>query len=111
MKNLTITLQIEGKEKKFVTPSFNNGLFFRRASDITEMIEGGDVSGQDLDSLYAFVCDVYENKFTIEEFEEGTDSRVIIKTVYAVANHIMGNIAEAAKLLGGEVADDQGKSN
>lgn len=111
MENLTITLQIEGKEKKFISPSFVPGVLFRRAADNAELIEKSEVGEQDIDNLVAFVCDVYENKFTIEEFEEGTDARKLIKTVYAVVNFVMGNVSTASEMLGGEVKEDQGKSN
>ncbi|MBS4198618.1 hypothetical protein KHA93_03010 [Bacillus sp. FJAT-49732] len=100
MKPITITLKIEGKEKRFVSPSFIPGSLFRRAADITEMIEGGTLDHEGLDAPLAFVSDVFENQFTIDEFEDGIDSRVLIKTVYAVCNFVIGNIEEASTLLG-----------
>lgn len=113
MENLTIVLNLEGKEKKFVTPDFISGLKFRRAAEIAEKIETGQVyDGEDLDSMISFVCELFDHKFTIEEFEEGTDSRVLLKTIYGVTCFVVGNIAKASEILGGEAPkDEEGKSN
>ncbi|KNE19672.1 phage tail assembly chaperone G [Virgibacillus pantothenticus] len=112
MKNVSITLKLDGKQKKFVTPNFIPGVLFRKAAECAEMVEQGELSGQDLDALVSFVCEVFNHKFTIEEFEEGTDSRLIGKTIYAVINYVMGNVTAASELLGGEVKEeDKGKSD
>ncbi|GAA0434396.1 hypothetical protein JUJ52_03765 [Virgibacillus sp. AGTR] len=112
MDNLSITLKLDGKQKKFVTPNSIPGVLFRKAAECAEMIEQGDITNQDLDALIAFACEVFDHKFTIEEFEEGLDARVIIKTIYAVVNYVMGNVAAASELLGGEVKEeDKGKSD
>ena len=109
METLTIKLNIDGEEKKFTTPQFIKGQLFRRAADIAELMENGEIGEQDLDALYSFVSDVFNNEFTIIEFEDGTDARDIIRTVYAVVNYVMGNVAQAAELLGGKVSDEEGK--
>ncbi|MED3600979.1 hypothetical protein P4472_02960 [Bacillus subtilis] len=42
MEALTITLRIDGKDKKFVTPDFISGKFFRTAAAIAEDFESND---------------------------------------------------------------------
>lgn len=113
MENLTIVLKLEGKEKKFVTPDFINGLMFRKAADVAAIYETGSIyDPNDLDGMISFVCELFNHQFTIDEFEEGTDSRKLMATIYGVANFVMGNIAEASALLGGEVEKDaEGKSD
>ena len=110
MKNISIVLRKEKKEKRFVSPDYIPGNLFRRAADVAELIETQSLSSGDLDALIVFVCDVFENKFTIDEFEEGIDSRKMIDTIYAVVNFVLGNIAAASKLLGAEdIKSEEGK--
>lgn len=112
MENLTIKLRIDGKEKKFVSPDYIPGTFFRKAGDFYELLTSDEISISELDPLISFVCEVFENKFTIDEFEEGTDSRKIVPTILATVHFVMNNVELAAKLLGGEVEeDDEGKSD
>jgi hypothetical protein len=99
MKSLSITLKIDGKDKRFVTPSFISGKLFRQASEIAEEIESVDSKKFDLDKYLQFVCDVFGNKFDVNQLEEGLDARMIIKTIFAVVNYVIGNIEQASALL------------
>ncbi len=113
MENLTIVLNLEGKEKKFVTTDFIKGSMFRKAADVASIYETDAVyDSDDLDGMISFVCELFNHQFTMDEFEDGTDSRNLMKTIYGVANYVMGNIAEASALLSGEIEKDaEGKSN
>jgi hypothetical protein len=106
MKSLSIVLKIDGKDKRFVTPAFISGKLFRQASEIAEEIESFDNKKFDLDKYLQFVCDVFGNKFDVNQLEEGLDARMIIKTIFAVVNYVIGNIEQASALL---VQDEGGK--
>ncbi|WP_278343262.1 phage tail assembly chaperone G [Parageobacillus thermoglucosidasius] len=99
MKSLSITLKLDGKDKRFVTPAFISGKLFRQASEIAEEIESADNKKFDLDKYLQFVCDVFGNKFDVNQLEEGLDARMIIKTIFAVVNYVIGNIEQASALL------------
>ncbi|MEC0804106.1 hypothetical protein P8883_07420 [Bacillus atrophaeus] len=99
MESLVITLNIDGKDKKFVTPDFISGKLFRSASKIAEDFESNDSDRLFTETQNEFVCNAFGNKFTLDEFENGIDSRLAARTIYATANYVLGNIAEASAIL------------
>lgn len=99
MEALTITLKINGKNKKFATPNFISGKLFRSASAIAEDFESNDTDRLFTEKQNEFVCNVFGNKFTLDDFENGIDSRLAARTIYATANYVLGNIAEASAIL------------
>ncbi|KXG09952.1 hypothetical protein AT864_01512 [Anoxybacillus sp. P3H1B] len=104
MQTISITLKIDGKDKRFVTPAFISGKLFRLASEIAEEIESANSENFDLDKYLQFVCDAFGNKFDVDQLEEGLDARMMMKTIFAVVNYVIGNIEHASMLL----AQDQG---
>jgi hypothetical protein len=107
MDALTLTLMVEGQEKKFTTPNFIKGKLFRKAAEIATEIERADPQDYDFDKYLQFVCDVFGNQFDVNQLEEGLDARKFMKTFYGVAHFVIGNIQEASKLL----LDDNKKSD
>ncbi|WP_111292197.1 phage tail assembly chaperone G [Bacillus safensis] len=106
MEALTITLHLNGKKKKFSTPSFITGALFRTAVEVTEDFESNDPERIYTSRQSEFICEVFGNKFTAEEFEKGIDSRVLSRTIYATANYVIGNIVEASKILNPETVEE-----
>lgn len=98
-KPLTLVLEIDGKEKRYASPSKIKGTLWREASMIAEDIEDGVVQIIDLDSYLQFICDVYGNQFDIAELEEGLDARDMLKTIYAVTIFVMGQVSIASEML------------
>ncbi|AYV19457.1 MULTISPECIES: phage tail assembly chaperone G [Bacillus] len=102
MEALSITLRLDGKDKKFVTPDHITGLLFRKAAKITDDFESQDSERLFTDEQIEFVCNTFGQKFTPDEFEEGIDSRLAGRTIFAAAQYVLGNIADATALLNGE---------
>lgn len=102
-KPITIILNINDEKKRFVTPKDVKGSLWREAALVAEEIEQQQIMIADLDSHMQFVCNVFGNQFTLTEFEEGIDSRDLIKTIYASAIFVMGQVSVAAKMLTGNV--------
>ncbi|GGN59309.1 phage tail assembly chaperone G [Oceanobacillus indicireducens] len=98
-KPISIELEIEGKMQRFVTPKRISGTLLKEAAMISEEINSGNVIVADLDSYMQFVCNVFGNQFTLQEFEEGSDSRDIMKTVNACTLFVMGQVSMAAEML------------
>jgi hypothetical protein len=111
MKSLSITLKIDGKDKRFVTPAFISGKLFRQASEIAEEIESANSEKFDLDKYLQFVCDAFGNKFDVNQLEEGLDARMMIKTIFAVVNYVIGNIEKASALLAQNEGSGQDEKN
>lgn len=98
-KPLTLILEIDDKEKRFVTPKRVKGSLWREAAMVAEEIEQQELLIADLDSHMQFVCNVFDNQFTLSEFEDGIDARDLMKTIYASAIFVMGQVSIAAEML------------
>lgn len=98
-KPLTVVLEINSEEKRFVTPKRVKGSLWREAAMVTEEIEQHELIVADLDSHMQFVCNVFDNQFTLSEFEEGIDSRDLVKTIYSTALFVMGQVTLASEML------------
>jgi|SRR5699024_911833 len=112
-KSLTLKVEIDGEEKRFVTPKKIPGILWRQAALIAEEIESKDVLVADLDSHLQFVCEVFGSQFSIDELENGVDARDLMKIVYAVTLCVMGQVSLAAEMLTKNVdigAEDEKKS-
>ncbi|MDM5320931.1 hypothetical protein QUF57_13205 [Bacillus pumilus] len=107
MEALTITLHLNGKEKEFSTPSFITGALFRTAVEIIEDLESNDPERFYTSAQTEFICKVFGNKFTAEEFGNGIDARLLTKTIYATAHYVIGNIVEASNILNPETAEEE----
>lgn len=106
MEALTITLHLNGKKKEFSTPSFITGALFRTAVEIIEDLESNDPERFYTSAQTEFVCKIFGNKFIAEEFEQGIDSRLLTRTIYATAHYVIGNIVEASNILNPETAEE-----
>lgn len=111
MENFTITLKIDGKNKKFTTPQYVKGGLFRQAVEVSQAIETDEFDIGNLDAYIQFVAEVFGNKFTIDEFEEGTDARKILPTIYATTYFVLGQVEAATKLIAGEPIDEEDTKN
>ena len=112
-KSITLILDINDKEKTFVTPKKIPGGLWRQAALVAEEIESGNALIADLDSHLQFVCEVFGNQFSIDELEDGVDARDLMKTVYAVTIFVMGQVSMAAEMLTKNVdigSDDEKKT-
>src|SRR5690625_4954976 len=98
-KPISIVLDIDGKEKRFVTPKRVKGSLWREAAMVAEEIEQHELVVPDLDSHMDFVCRVFDNQFTLSEFEDGVDARDLIKIIYATSIFVMGQVTLAAEML------------
>ena len=96
---ISLLIEIDGKEKRFVTPKKIKGSLWRQAALVAEEIESGEVLIADLDSHLQFVCDVFGNQFDIGQLEDGIDARDIVKTIYAVTVFVMGQVSIASEML------------
>ena len=98
-KSITLHIEIDEKEKAFVSPKKIPGGLWRQAALVAEEIEDGEILNADLDSHLQFVCEVFGNRFSIDELENGVDARDLLKVVYAVTIFVMGQVAIAAEML------------
>lgn len=98
-KPFKMVVEIDGKDKTFVTPKKINGTLWREAATVSQDIENNDLLIADLDSHLQFVCNIFGNQFSIDELENGVDSRDLIKIIYASALFVMGQVTIASEML------------
>ncbi len=98
-KPISIELEIDGKMEKFVTPKRIKGTLLKEAALISEDFESEVSVIADLDSYMQFVCDVFGGQFSLKEYEEGVDSRDLLKIVNACTYFVMGQVSIAAEML------------
>lgn len=98
-KSITLYVEIDGKEKPFVTPKKIPGILWRTAAIVAEEIEDGVINLVDLDSHLQFVCEVFGNQFDIGQLEYGVDARDLLKVVFATVLFVMGQVSTAAEML------------
>jgi hypothetical protein len=92
---MNIELMIEGKKKNFKLPSFIPGRMVRKAVSFTKM-DLTNISEEDLDDLVEFVANVYGDKFTIDDFYDGIDSREMLKVLGYTIEFIVNGTIDAA---------------
>ncbi|MBP1967975.1 hypothetical protein J2Z83_000067 [Virgibacillus natechei] len=111
MENFTIELKIDGKKKRFTTPAFVKGGLFRQAVEISQSIENEVFDINKFDGYIQFVTEVFGEKFTVDEFENGIDGRELLKTIYATTFFVLDQVSTATKMLAGdtEAKQDDGK--
>lgn len=103
---LKIKLRLNGETKVFAQ-DFISGYLFRRAVDLDdkrnkymkEVLETqGDISAEQqtalLDELYSFIVAVFDERFTVEEYEKGSDARQIIDQSWSIVHGIIGQVME-----------------
>lgn len=89
---LKITLNIKGEEKTF-TPTFISGRVFRNTLKLAK-IDVNKVDENMSDEFAKYICDVFGNKFTIDEFYDGIDAREILPTFLNCIKEITGQIEQ-----------------
>jgi hypothetical protein len=92
---MNIELMIEGKKKTFKLPSFIPGRMVRKAVSFTK-VDTNNISEKTLDDMVEYVANVYGDKFTIDEFYDGIDSRVMMDVIAEAIQGIVNGTIEAA---------------
>jgi|SRR5690625_175106 len=80
---MKLELIIDG-EKKIFTTNFVSGRHFRKVMEYDEKIDYSDIGIDETDELVGFVCEVFDNQFTVDEFYDGIPSNQVISTITEV---------------------------
>lgn len=70
---MKLTLLIDGKEKIFTTP-FVSARAYRKLLEYDQTIDYTDMGLDEYDEIVGFICDVFGNQFTIDDFYDGLPS-------------------------------------
>ncbi|MGM7635633.1 phage tail assembly chaperone G [Bacillus sp. Hm123] len=87
---MNLTLNLKGKEMIFSTPKFVSGLVYRKILKLQADGRFPTSDPTDIDEIISLMCDTYENKFTIDEFWEGTHAPKVNETIWNFIQFING---------------------
>lgn len=109
-KNETIYVELllDGKMKRYILPSHVPTRKLSRSIEIAKMMENDEIIPEHVPVYMEYLLDMFDNQFTADELDDGLNSSVFIKTVYATALHIIGRIADAMRLFTGEKETEEG---
>lgn len=82
-------MQITLNDKMYIAPA-PKGRMVRRAFEIVENINLEHMKVTDLDSLIAYVVELFGNKFTIDDVYDGLPAAELMPTVMGCINTVVG---------------------
>lgn len=102
---MKLTLNIEGKERSFLSSKITMRQF-KQGSNLLRELMAGELFGEDYpesdyDKVISFVCDRFDNQFTMDEFWDGfeiQDSTDFFTFIHRVLQDVQTN-EEKQKLM------------
>lgn len=93
---MNLTLFVDDKEKNY-TVSFIKARMFRKAISFGKTMDFDNLGVDQIDELVGFVCDLFNNQFTVDEFYDGLPvdefMSTIIEAMHSVTGAASGNKA------------------
>ncbi|MCD2347183.1 phage tail assembly chaperone G [Clostridium guangxiense] len=89
-------MEIVLNNKTYVMPKVKTRML-RKAIEINENIDFNNMKTKDLDGLVDFIVELYENKFTRDNFYDGLDADKLVETLNNSINGIVGNLGNKLK--------------
>jgi hypothetical protein len=86
----------EKNEKRYVAPPAK-AKHFRKALVITKEYDLENITAGTLDELLAFVVDVFQNQFTIDDIYDGLPSADLIPLIAETIQHVVGEVDDKKK--------------
>lgn len=101
---MILKLRIDGEERTFSAP-FIPAKYYRKMLEFDQEIDYFNMTLEDYDKVVGFVCDVFGNQFTIDEFYEGIASHKLNETILIVFAYVRSG--EVPKV--DDTKNDEGK--
>lgn len=92
---MQIKLMINGEEKTFVAP-FLSGKLYKDFFEMQRKLEG-KMDIETMNTLIDFVCRVYGNQFTIDQYLEGVPLNKVLSEIVRTMNDLGAMIIEDAE--------------
>ncbi|ASA96826.1 phage tail assembly chaperone G [Anoxybacillus flavithermus] len=86
---MQVTLLIDGQEKTFTVP-FVKARMFRRALELRKKYDFNNIDVEALDSIIAFIVELFNGQFTVDEFYDGIAADRLIPTISDCMNKVIG---------------------
>ena len=99
---MTLTLQVEGKEKVF-TLDFISARMLRRTIEISKTVNFNDISVEELDTMVGYLVQLYGYQFSVDEVYDGLSATELVPTLVRCIQEVVGEL--------GEVTSGEGKND
>lgn len=86
---MNLTLFLDDKEKNY-TVSFIKARMFRKAIGFTKTMDFQNLGEKEVDELVGFVCDLFNNQFTLDEFYDGLPVDKLMSTIVEAMHSVTG---------------------
>lgn len=86
---MNLTLFVDGKEKTFNAP-FIKARMFRKALEFNQKMDFKNLGVEEIDELIGFVCELFNNQFTIDEFYDGLPVENLMPTIVEAMESVTG---------------------
>lgn len=96
---MQITLRIDGVEKGF-HQDFISGRMFRRTIEMQKLFRTNEagknvIDESHIDTLVTYVVELFDKRFTVDQFYDGIEARKLISTVMDCIQHVIGQSTDA----------------
>lgn len=88
-----ITLRL-GKDKKQFSVAFFGTWVYRRVLEIMPELNPDKVTIEDLDVISAFIVEVFDNQFTVDELEKGMPKLELLDTIGTIFSMVLYDMTE-----------------
>lgn len=104
--------QKDGRYRAYFLTDHISGLKAREAAELADQLKEENVPFAIIEQGAQFVSEVFQGKFTADEFLDGTHSPNLSVVIFGVAQAVLGKVSQAAQLLEAAYAQhDKKKSN
>lgn len=100
-ETIYIDLLLDGKEKRYIIPSHIPTRKLSRAVEIAEMFEKEIIDPEHILIYIEYLVDTFDHQFSVDELEEGLDSKKLMRTVYSTAMYVVGRVSDAMRIFNG----------
>ncbi|WP_350343222.1 hypothetical protein PRVXT_002512 [Proteinivorax tanatarense] len=90
---MQIALKIKGKDKIFTT-DFISARMVRRTIEVSQNTNFDNISVKELDTLVAFVVEIFEHQFTVDEVYDGLSSDKLFSTITCCIQEVTGSVED-----------------
>ncbi|MGG3451165.1 phage tail assembly chaperone G [Domibacillus aminovorans] len=87
---MKFTLQKDGKEKIYSTPTFVSGLVYRKLLEMQKNEEFPTNDPDNTDKVISLICEAYGNQFSVDEFWEGINAPDVNDTIWEFVGFVNG---------------------
>lgn len=88
----SITLNINGKTKKFKAPKFISSDVFQKTMQLEKDFDDNNEAYLIIEKCYPLICEIFGNQFTLFQLQKGLDVREVLPATCAAIDHVINHM-------------------